>query len=296
MSLAIVEVPTALGLSPAPGTGGSPRGTWRAPDVLAGTGLFERMGARVAARIEVAAYDPAPEAIGGARNTAAVVRQTSDIASAVSSVLEAGDRPLVLGGDCSVLLGPMLALRRMGRYGLVFVDGHLDFRHLGNSQRLSAVAGEDLAIVTGRGLEALAAIDDLRPYVRDTDVVALAERERDLQTADVYASGIEVIGLDALRRQGVVACATAAADRLRDSGCQGFWIHLDLDVLDSAVLPAVDSPQPDGLVPDQLVALLATLSAHPAAIGLDVTIYDPELDGDGSGAKLVSNLLVDALA
>ena len=81
----------------------------------------------------------------------------------------------MLGGDCSILLGPMLALRRRGRYGLAYLDGHLDFRHPGNAPELDAVAGEDLALVTGRG-GALAELEGLRPLVRDADVVAIGPR------------------------------------------------------------------------------------------------------------------------
>ena len=38
-----------------------------------------------------------------------------------------------------------------GRIGLVFIDGHSDFRHPGNAPYVGAAAGEDLALVTGRG-------------------------------------------------------------------------------------------------------------------------------------------------
>ena len=72
----------------------------------------------------------------------------------------------MLGGDCSHPLASMLALRRRGRYGLAHVDGHLDFRHAGWSGGIGAVAGEDLAGVTGRLEPSLSDIDGLGPYVR----------------------------------------------------------------------------------------------------------------------------------
>ena len=97
----------------------------------------------------------------------------------IGALLDAGERPLVLGGDCSILLGAMLALRRRGHYGLLHVDGHLDFRHPGWSGGIGAVAGEDLAGVTGRLEPALSDIDGLSPYVADADTVHLGERERD---------------------------------------------------------------------------------------------------------------------
>ena len=184
-------------------------------------------------------------------------------------LLDAGERPLVLGGDCSILLGAMLALRRRGRYGLAFVDGHLDFR----VEDVDAVAGEDLAVVTGRAQDALADIDGLRPYVRDEDVVALGER-----AGDTIPSSIRVITLDALR-----------AGEWAVPGLP-YWVHLDADVLR---LDAVDSPQPDGLSFDELADLLRRLL--PGAVGMHVTIFDPDKDPDGSAARAMTDCLVSAL-
>jgi arginase len=80
------------------------------------------------------------------------------------------------------------------------------------------------------------------------------------------------------------------------SGAQdGYWIHVDVDVLDSDTMPAVDSPQPGGLQPDRLAALIRELWASDQARGLDLTIYDPELDTDGALAQLLSTMLRDAL-
>jgi arginase len=125
--------------------------------------------------------------------------------------------PLVLGGDCSTLLGNMLALRKRGRFGLAFLDGHLDFRHPGNSEAVGAAAGEDLALVTGRGAPELSDPDGLGPLVRDGDVVALGERESDPETSDVQETEITVLDLRAVRRMGVSAAAGHA---------RVLWSHL----------------------------------------------------------------------
>jgi arginase len=195
---------------------------------------------------------------------------------------------------CSALIGAALALRRRGRYGLVFIDGHLDFRHLGNTERLSAVAGEDLAIVTGRGLDEHANLDRLRPYFLDEDVVAVGEREHDPSTSDILSTEITVLNLEQVRRNGPKATANAALDRLADAR-DGYWVHLDVDVLDSEVMSAVDSPQPDGLRVDELVSLLQELRSSVRMCGLDLMIYDPELDPDRTQAALVNRLLIAGL-
>ena len=205
------------------------------------------------------------------------------MASRLGELLDAGERPLVLGGDCSILLGAMLALRRRGRYGLVHVDGHLDFRHPGWSGGIGAVAGEDLAGVTGRLEPELADIDGLSPYVADADAVHLGERERDPgERAAIAGTGITVVDLHALRAVGAVTPDVP------------YWLHVDADVLDSALLPAVDSPAPDGLSFEELAALLRQLV--PRAVGVQVTVFDPDLDADGSQAQALTDCLVSGLA
>src|SRR5262249_56724428 len=105
-------------------------------------------------------------------------------------LLDAGRFPLVLGGDCSIVLGAALALNRPGRYGLAILDWHSDFRHLGNSPRVGASAGQDLALVTGRGQADLTDLDGRRPYVRDQDVAVVGIRDGDEALAELRGLGV----------------------------------------------------------------------------------------------------------
>ncbi len=67
----------------------------------------------------------------------------------------------------------------------------------------------------------------------------------------------------------------------------GFWIHLDADVLDPSIMPAVDCPEPGGLTAEELTTLLARLVRSPRFAGMDVTILDPDLDPDGSSQRVL---------
>ncbi|MGH7713127.1 MAG: arginase family protein, partial [Gemmatimonadaceae bacterium] len=99
-----------------------------------------------------------------------------------------------------------------------------------------------------------------------------------------------------LRARGTAAAANAALERLTRSDLDGFWIHVDADVLDPSVMPAVDSPEPGGLDLDELADLLVPLARHPAALGLELTIYDPSLDPDRAAASRLTALLERVLA
>ncbi|MGH7411407.1 MAG: arginase family protein [Candidatus Methylomirabilis sp.] len=74
-----------------------------------------------------------------------------------------------------------------------------------------------------------------------------------------------------------------------------FWLHLDLDVLDEKVLPAVDYRMPGGLDWDELDDLIRPLVTLPALIGMDVTILNPELDPSGEYARRTARLLGNLL-
>lgn len=75
------------------------------------------------------------------------------------------------------------------------------------------------------------------------------------------------------------------------SGTLPFWLHVDLDVIDGALLPAVDSPGSPGLDFDQLAELLQPLVASSECLGCDVTIFDPELDPAGTYATRIVAML-----
>jgi arginase len=106
---------------------------------------------------------------------------------------------------------------------------------------------------------------------------------------DLAASPILDVPGAALSDRGVADVKAAALERLTLPGSteepRGFWIHLDADVINPTVMPAVDSPEPGGPTIKELVDLLTPLVRHPRALGLELTIYDPGLDPDRSCAK-----------
>ena len=73
------------------------------------------------------------------------------------------------------------------------------------------------------------------------------------------------------------------------------WLHLDLDALDQAALPAVSYPQPRGLDWESFVALARPLLASDALVGASVADFNPDLDEDGAQARRIVNALASAL-
>jgi arginase len=189
----------------------------------------------------------------------------------------------------------MLALRRKGRYGLLFLDGHADF-YQPEASLTGEAADMDLGLVSGRGPAIVTDLEGRRPYVRDEDIVLFGHR--DTATAlkygsqDVRETDITVLDLQAVRKPGVAAAAKAAVQQLSSGDRRGFWIHLDVDVLDDAVMPAVDYRMSDGLDFEELVAVLRAAIGSGRAVGLNLTIFNPNLDPN----RTIARNLVGALA
>lgn len=291
--ITLVSAPTNLGLRPPlPGT---VPGAAKAPEALREAGLFQRFtraGARDGGIVLAGRYvdDDDTREPGRVRNQTAMVDHARRLADRLDSILSRGDAPLVIGGDCSVLLGIGLALARRGASGLVHVDGHTDFRHPGNSDACASVAGEDLAAAIGLHWPAIADIDGQGPYFAPGQVVHLGHRDDDEEAGEARQElGLVLSARDAWdgEPRDIVSAVQAVA------GC-GYWIQVDVDVLDPSVMPAVDSPDPGGLDVAALTDLLTRLA--PAAIGASVTVFDPDLDPDGRYARVVTDIVTDGLS
>ncbi|TDC75486.1 arginase family protein [Streptomyces hainanensis] len=293
--LVLLDAPSNLGLRP-PVEGAVP-GCYKLAGALREQRLLARLGAEEGGVVVPPRYDREGWQEGdGVFHAGPIAAYTRRLADRVEGHVRAGAFPVVLGGDCSIQLGASLALRRVGRYGIAAVDGSADFRHPGNSDRVGAAGGEELALATGRGQADLTDLEGLRPYVRESDVQVLGIREDDTERAELTESGIANTTVGEIRERGVRQTADAALRALEAPALDGFWVHLDADVLDPSVMPAVDSPDDGGLLPDELAPLLRALTGSPRCVGLNVTIYDPDLDPDGSYAALLADLLVSALA
>jgi len=289
-SYAIIEAPSVLGLRS--------RGVAELPERLLGHGLADRLRARIAARLRPPPQRPERDPETLTLNAQAIADWSPKLADAVEAVVEADEFPVILGGDCSIVLGPMLALRRRGRYGLFFIDGNADFFQP-EAEPYGEAASMDLAFVTGHGPPLLTDIEGLGPLVRPDDAVAFAFRDHEDQAkygSQPLPPELKALDLAAVQHMGVEAAARAATDHLTRDGLDGFFIHVDADCLDDAIMPAVDYRIPGGLSWRELETALGVALASGKAVGLEIAIYNPRLDADGAAGRGLTDTLVAALS
>ena len=287
----ILHVETNLGLRPG--------GVERLGAVLLELGLAERIGAQVADGLRAPAFVDRRDPLLGARNVPAVAALAIEQADRVGEILDEGGFPVVLGGDDSVLLGCLLALRRRGSAGLMLLDGHTDFWDLPDGT--GELSDSDLWIATGHGPDVIADLEGRRPLVSPEACVVYGHRDRALQlrdgSQDVYREPMLVRNLGEIRAAGVEDAANNAAAFLAAAGVERVWLHLDADCLDDELMPAVDWRVPGGLTPDEVVGLARPLVSSGLITGMDVTIYNPALDTEELAAgRMLLDVVTSILA
>ncbi|GLS32255.1 arginase [Mesorhizobium albiziae] len=298
--ICLIRAPHHLGLRPlAPG---HIPGTWRAPQALTDAGLVEALSPADIVDMERPVYSVEPQPSTRLRNGPAIRRFNLELAEIVAKAVERGQFPLVVGGDCTILLGALAGRRRFGPLSLVHVDGHSDFRHPGNyenSEGPVSAAGMDLALATGRGEALLTEWPGISgQLIPDAQVVQIGEREgrdADFAWADINDTDFTLIDVFAARELGVAGVLEKTRATL-DRTDWPFWLHFDVDALDQAVMPAVDSPGSPGIDPEGLAEILGALVADRRCAGMNMTIFDPDLDPNGKLAAFLVEFLVKVLA
>jgi len=295
----IILVPSNLGLNPRY-TGHLP-GTWRAPSVLMQQGLDKTFSACEIITLPCPDYSPDPEPGTDILNGHKLRLLNLMLADEIEIARRHSLKPVVIGGDCAILPGALLGCRRNeGQIALVHIDGHSDFRHPGNWKRESgsgpgAAAGMDLALVTGRGEALLSEWPGIEgPLVADDAVIQLGEREShlvDYEWPDIAGTDIQQITIFEALTLSDTQLSDLIFKRLNHFPEKPYWIHLDMDVLDSGEMSAVDCPGTPGLSSERLISLCKTLFGQYRCCGITVTIYDPDLDHEGTAADLVAHII-----
>jgi arginase len=297
-ALTVVGAPSNIGVRPY--DDGVARDLNRAPAVLRERGLISRLRAIDLGDVAPPAYQDFTRPAGRTRNENQVIAYSHALAERVTAAIAHGQFGVVLGGDCSVVLACLLAARKKAgdAVGLVYADAHADFASPDESRSGSA-ASMALALATGRSQTPLSRLAGDARLVDAHRVALLGRRDMPEEWyghAAFARSSILDIPSAQLQSDDWLEIAATTLDQVAPPEVRGFWIQLDADVLDPAAMAAVDSPEPGGLTPRELLRVLTPLVQHPRALGLSLTTYDPALDPDRSCARRLVNLLEALLA
>jgi arginase len=296
--IAVVGATSNIGIRPY--DGGQTRHLNGTPGVLRERGLVQRLRATDLGDVAPPPYRDYVRPPNRPRNEEQVIVYSRSLGQRVASATADGRFAVVLGGDCSIVLGCLLGARRTaaGPIGLVYLDAHADYATPAES-RTGSVASMSLALAAGRGDTPLARLAGRAPLVEGRHVALVGRRDAgEAWYGHAALAGSAILDLpdsEFVTRE-LEDLAVASLARVAGADVRGFWIQIDADILNPAVMPAVDSPEPGGPMPSELISLVSPLIRHPHALGLSLTIYDPALDPDRSCARRLVSLLEALLA
>ena len=265
-------------------------GVARAPAALRSAGLAD--GISDAGDVAFGSMGPNRDP-SGVIDEAALGAMTAEVGTSVAETLATGKAPLVVGGDCPVLLGCLRgAMRDVGDLGLLFVDGHEDAWPPHLSQTGEAA---DMELGFALGMHTGDLGEELRgrlPVLDPNHVVVLGPRDgREIEDGNGTSlrGTVELHSWEELRRGSDRVAEAAARSLQRRVG--RWWLHVDLDVLSTEALPAIDYPQDGGLSWGELEAMTHAAMTVPGCLGWDVTIYNPDMDPEGIHAGRIADYM-----
>ena len=192
-------------------------------------------------------------------------------AERMKNILDDTEFLIVLGGDCSILLGVFgaFALADMN-VGLMMLDGHTDYR-LPTSSSSGEPADLETAILTGIGPKQLINMFGKAPLINPHDIVLCGYREPDM----IVDSKIRHFSAEELKQIGPDRLALQELEHLDRP--KNLWFHLDVDVLDPKIMP-VCFPEPGGLNHDETSLFLENCMTSGRFIGISIACYHPKID------------------
>jgi arginase len=300
LAVKIVRQPKKIALIGAPSSAAAFQpGSEKAPAALRAAGLVDRLKA---AGFEVHDYGDCAQRLFAdddehrrARNLPAIVAGLNDLKLHAETAIKSGALVLVLAGDCAQSIGLLTGARRYYKHlNLIWFDRDADLNTPATTPS-GRIDGMVVAHIVGRGAPELVRFWGETPLVREPDVLLYGISRLDPPEQEVLAkSPLRHVTAEQIAAKGA---EKSASDALTQSHAdtRDFILHVDLDVISGDELPAVNVPQTGGLSLAQVRDSLKKFAAHKNLLGLDIAQFNPDKDPDGSAAKKIVDLLVEAL-
>lgn len=199
------------------------------------------------------------------------------IRGAVSTIMDQGAVPIVLGGDDSIPISMLQAFEGRGKYTIVQIDAHIDWRDDVDGERWG------LSSTMRRASE----MDHVERIIQVGARNIGSARPRDY--ADALAWGVKFFTARDIASNGMAPVTAAIPNG------SNVIICFDCDALDPAIMPGVIGRAPGGLGYWQTIELLRAISGKAKISGFDLVEFMPDCDVDGLGALTAYRMVATIL-
>ena len=211
--------------------------------------------------------------LGNTFNTALVEEALCKVEGAVGIVGSSEKIPVLLGGEHTVTLG---ALRALKPGVVVDFDAHLDLRDRLLGRKLS------------HGTFMRRALEELEFRVALVGVRALSKEE--LTYARENEDRVMLLSTQDIRKLG----ARGVSQALKEwTGSSSVYVSVDMDVIEPGLAPAVGNPSPEGITVTTLLDVMQSI-ASPEIVGFDLTEVTPHYDS-GTTATQAAHIVLETM-
>jgi arginase len=301
LAVKIVRQPKKIALIGAPTSAAAlAAGHERAPAALRAAGLVSQLQS---AGFDVTDYGDCATQVSKpdedhprARNIPALVAALTDLKPRVEIAVKSGALPLIIGGDCSIALATVAAVRRYFRHvGFIYMDRDAGM-NVPATTPSGCVDGMVISHMTGRGAPELVRFWGEPPLVREPDIILFGVDRLDPPEEQALArSPIRWYRANEVRAKGAAAVAEDAANHMHSTPYE-FILHFDVDAISTSDFPASTYNGPGGLSFSDAQKALSILASRKNVAALEVTTYNPSFDPDGTSARALIQLLIATLS
>ncbi len=201
----------------------------------------------------------------------------ANVEATTGAILERGALPVTLGGDHAVPIPILRALADHGPICVVQIDAHLDF------------VDERFGVREGHGnvMRRIAEMDHVSGIAQ---IGIRGPGSSDPQDfVDARAMGSRIIGPREFRRIGLDAVLGEIPD------APNYYVTIDCDGFDAALMPGTGSPSPGGFNYHEVVDLLRGIAAKGNVVGFDFVEVAPVYDQTEVTSQTAARVILDFL-
>jgi len=241
----------------------------------------------------------APEPGDKLKHLREITAACEDLAKKVEVVLDAGELPLILGGDHSIAIGSISGFashcrKRNENHGLIWFDAHADM-NTPETTPSGNIHGMPLAVLLGYGTAELTNVAGFAPKLDPALCVHVGARDIDRDERELVAKlGIRFMTMREIDERGMAACMDEAIQiAARASG--GYAVTFDVDALDPGDAPGSGTLVRGGLTYREAHLAMEKIAEAGGMRSLEVVEINTALDINNKTAELGVELILSAL-
>jgi arginase len=221
------------------------------------------------------------------------------LASEVRQALEAGELPIVLGGDHSIAIGSVSGVasfyrRRKEPVGLIWFDAHADM-NTPETTPSGNIHGMPLAVLLGYGTPELTDIEGFSPKLDPRFCAHIGARDVDPGERELIRKlGLRFFTMREIDERGMSACVGEAI-HIASQAPAGYHVTLDVDALDPGDAPGSGTVVRGGLTYREAHLAMEKIAEAGGALSLEVVEINTALDINNRTAELGVELILSAL-